>query len=245
MAVYFWTRYRWAIGSVVIEMALLGVLATVLRQLGVEIRVSEEAARAYGFRSADAVHAMLQLCAVVVTFVFLAPLWMLNREPTRTVYLLPVRSHALAWWCLSVTAAGTALGWIGFACVAWRPMGFPLPVLWPAMLAAAASALTQAIAWIPSRRSHGESASPFGVIPLALLCAGLGAAYSGIDPNIIAIFAACATAGAAAIGLWSMERARAARTTSSHHRQSANAAPTAPGRSRVVPFKAGFRPRRG
>jgi hypothetical protein len=207
LGVYYWTRYRWSFGSVVVEIFLLAVLALVLRQLGVQMDISDASARMHGFRNANAVHEMVELCAVVVTIILLAPLLVTNREPNPCAYVLPMASRTLALCCLSITAVAMALGWFGFAVLVWRPIGLPMPVIWPGTLAAATATLSQAIRWIPARPGAWQFV-PIALIPLAVLGGGIEAIVLGVGPNIVAAEAVWATGVAGLTGVWSLRRAR-------------------------------------
>ncbi|MBI3792775.1 MAG: hypothetical protein HY275_18105, partial [Gemmatimonadetes bacterium] len=62
---------------------------------------------------------------------------------------LPVPTAALVFWPMAIGAATVALLWTLTALFARWPWGIAVPVLWPALLAAAFLMWTQALAWMP------------------------------------------------------------------------------------------------
>jgi hypothetical protein len=68
--------------------------------------------------------------------------------PSR-MFTLPVRTFALVLWPMLYGAAAVALLWMGTAQFLFRPWGVHVPLFWPALLAAAVLAWTQALLWRP------------------------------------------------------------------------------------------------
>jgi hypothetical protein len=64
-------------------------------------------------------------------------------------FTLPVRTAALAGWPMLFGSAATALLWLAAALLILRPAGLAVPLAWPALLAAALTAWTQALVWWP------------------------------------------------------------------------------------------------
>src|SRR5437660_4017704 len=62
---------------------------------------------------------------------------------------LPVRTAALVGWPMLYGTGAVAILWLGTALSARWPWGIELPLVWPALLAAAFLAWTQALMWMP------------------------------------------------------------------------------------------------
>src|SRR5260370_31171469 len=62
---------------------------------------------------------------------------------------LRVRTAALAGWPMLYGTAATAILWLAARLVAVWPSGMEVPLIWPALLAAALLAWTQALTWMP------------------------------------------------------------------------------------------------
>lgn len=68
--------------------------------------------------------------------------------PTR-MFTLPVSTAALAGWPMLYGTAAAAILWIANRLLVVWPASLDVPVLWPALLAAALVAWTQALVWMP------------------------------------------------------------------------------------------------
>jgi hypothetical protein len=64
------------------------------------------------------------------------------------MFALPVTTAALAGWPMLYGTAATAILWLAARLLAVWPSGTELPVIWPALLAAALLAWTQALTWM-------------------------------------------------------------------------------------------------
>src|ERR1041384_8034068 len=69
--------------------------------------------------------------------------------PTR-LFTLPVSTAALVRWPMLYGGAAMVLLWFVTRAFALWPSGIPVPVIWPAVLAPALLAWTQALMWMPS-----------------------------------------------------------------------------------------------
>src|SRR5256886_8056459 len=65
------------------------------------------------------------------------------------MFALPVRTAALVGWPMLYGTAAVAILWLVTALSARWPWGIELPLIWPALLAAALLAWTQALTWMP------------------------------------------------------------------------------------------------
>jgi hypothetical protein len=64
-------------------------------------------------------------------------------------FTLPVTTAALAGWPMLYGSAAIAILWLATRVFAVWPAGFEIPTVWPAFLAAALLAWTQALTWMP------------------------------------------------------------------------------------------------
>lgn len=65
------------------------------------------------------------------------------------MFTLPVATAALAGWPMLYGTAAMACLWLSTALLARWPWGIDVPLVWPALLAAAFLAWTQALTWVP------------------------------------------------------------------------------------------------
>jgi hypothetical protein len=65
------------------------------------------------------------------------------------LFTLPVATAALAGWPMLIGCTAMAMLWFATRLFAIWPAGFDIPTLWPAFLAAALLAWTQALTWMP------------------------------------------------------------------------------------------------
>src|SRR2546429_5926666 len=68
--------------------------------------------------------------------------------PART-FPLPVTNAALVGWPMLYGTASMAILWLAARLFAVWPSGIAIPLIWPALLAAALLAWTQALTWMP------------------------------------------------------------------------------------------------
>src|SRR5881397_4076033 len=65
------------------------------------------------------------------------------------MFTLPVTNAALVGWPMLYGTAAVAILWLAARLFAVWPPGIAIPVIWPALLAAALLAWTQALTWMP------------------------------------------------------------------------------------------------
>jgi len=70
----------------------------------------------------------------------------------RWLFTLPVRTGELVGWPVAYGVAALAALWLAAAAVVFRPWGLGVPLAWPALLAAATVAWSQALLWWPFGR---------------------------------------------------------------------------------------------
>jgi hypothetical protein len=102
----------------------------------------------------------------------------LSSSYPRHMLTLPVRTRTLVFWPMVYSTAAGALMWIVVAVMVYRPSGFEVPVLVPALALAAVMAWVQAFAWMPMPVPWLRaivvisSMSALAALPLRLAAAG-------------------------------------------------------------------------
>ena len=134
-----WTRHRWGI------VASMSVLATASLLFPVLLRYVE-AAPALSLSVFPLIGVFGHL---MNAFLLVEETGSLTSHYPRRMFALPVATKQLVFWPMLYGAAlGVAL-WLATALLLYRPNGFAVPVLLPALGMAAAMAALQAISWAP------------------------------------------------------------------------------------------------
>ncbi|MEO8580398.1 MAG: hypothetical protein ABI469_09115 [Gemmatimonadales bacterium] len=140
-------RHRWGL------IALLGYLLvlTAIRLLNLEPGGSVNLDDSWSF-------ALVVVVPLTVTFMYLLAVFtyglsgdLAARQSTypARMFTLPVTTAALAGWPMLYGTVAMAILWLAMRFLAVWPSGFPIPVIWPVLLAAALLAWTQALMWMP------------------------------------------------------------------------------------------------
>jgi hypothetical protein len=122
----------------------------------------------------------------------------------RHMLTLPVRTRTLAFWPIFLASSGVAFLWVAAAVLIYRPGGYPLPVLIPALGLAALMAWAQVLAWLPIKifwlRELMNIAwvATMGALPVWLTVTGHGSAGS-IATLLVAYLASAGVVGWAAV----------------------------------------------
>jgi len=104
-------------------------------------------------------------------------------------FLLPARSTTLVYWPMAFGALAISISWLSFCVFILRPLEIKAPVLWPAVMAAAAVTCLQAILWVPLPVPYLRIPLTLVLIP-ALITAGVQASYRGIsEATLVVAFA--------------------------------------------------------
>ena len=146
-----WQRYRWGL-------AICAAVWLVLAALGLFLPRGAWAPATAGDEPIGPVAIVIIGSFVpTIVFVFYAFSWITveaqleAREtgfPTRT-FTLPVSTATLVAWPMLQGTAAVALTWVAWAGLVLRPAGMDVPLVWPALLAAALLAWLQALVWQP------------------------------------------------------------------------------------------------
>ena len=143
----FGRRYRWGLAAIAAYLVALGTVKLVI--LAPAPPVDLERSMGMWF---------LVLAPLVAIFIFLLAVFSFGLDgdfagrpsvyPKR-LFTLPVTTAALAGWPMLYGTATAAGLWLWTALLALRPSGLPVPLLWPALLAATFIAWVQALTWMP------------------------------------------------------------------------------------------------
>ena len=140
-------RHRWGL------LALAGYLLVLL---GIKLLVPD-AARHVNLKDVE-VFALVDVVPLTATLTYFLAAFSFGYSgdlaarqsmyPAR-MFALPVTTSALAGWPMLYGSAAMALLWLATRLAAVWPTEFDVPVIWPALLAAALLAWTQALMWMP------------------------------------------------------------------------------------------------
>src|SRR2546423_10115308 len=139
-------RHRWGLTAVA---GYLFVVA-MIRFLIVEPRepVGGESVRFAALVSVPLTATFVYLLAVF-SFGFAGDLAARHSMYPARMFTLPVTNAALVGWPMLYGTAAVAVLWLAARLFAVWPSGIEIPVIWPALLAAALLAWTQALTWMP------------------------------------------------------------------------------------------------
>jgi hypothetical protein len=143
-----WLRLRWVMAGMFAYMAVLAVIVQLYP-------MPEFAAAAI---------ALTAVVAHLLTVFTLGPVDLGVRGSgfPKNMMVLPVRTRSLVWWPMIYGAATMALLWILVTTLILLPAGVSPPIVWPAVVAAVATAWLQAVGWSPFP-------SPFVRVPILAL----------------------------------------------------------------------------
>jgi hypothetical protein len=143
----FWERHRWGFGALSGYFAVLGIIKLFLLGSGQAIEFDD------GETFALAV--MMPLAAgftyflAVFTYGLAGDLAARESMYPARKFTLPVTNAALAGWPMLIGIAAVTGLWIALRLVGLWPTGVHVPYIWPAIMAAALLAWTQALTWLP------------------------------------------------------------------------------------------------
>jgi hypothetical protein len=126
------------------------VAATIkLLILGPGQRVNLDDAQGFAIVVVVPLTATFVYCLALFTFGLSGDLAARQSMYPARMFTLPVTTAALADWPMLYGSAVMAILWLATRLFAVWPSGFDVPVIWPALLAAALVAWTQALTWMP------------------------------------------------------------------------------------------------
>jgi hypothetical protein len=140
-------RHRWGLVALAGYLVALAIIRFLILESG--RRVNLDTPESFGFIVVVPLAATFTYLLAVFTFGFAGDL--AGREsiyPARA-FTLPVTNAALAGWPMLYGTAAMAVLWLAMRLLAVWPSGVAVPTVWPALLAAALLAWTQALTWMP------------------------------------------------------------------------------------------------
>jgi hypothetical protein len=191
----FWRRFRWALmptlGYLLVAVALSAVLPAYL--------APDVAPAAFALLTFPSFYPAMLLMGIFCLVEEDTPIEARQSCFPADLFLLPVRTGALAGWPMAYGAAVTTLLWLALSWCIMQPWvslwNISVPLWWPAMLATAALAWIQAVLWLPFALRW------IRVIVLLFLILGLGviaelSALRGVTETIlVVVFAGLAVPG--------------------------------------------------
>jgi len=140
-------KHRW--GLIALGGYLLVLAAYRLLILGPGRTVDFEDAQSFAFAVVGPITASVLYLLAVFSFGLSGDLAARQSIYPARMFSLPVSNAALAGWPMLYGSVTMAILWFATRPLALWPSGFPIPVIWPALLAASLLAWTQALVWMP------------------------------------------------------------------------------------------------
>ena len=139
-------RHRWGLLALTGYLLVLAIIKFLIRKPGQPVDLN------------DVRFALVVVVPLAVTFTYSLAVFTFGLSgdlaarqsmyPAR-MFTLPVTTAALAGWPMLYGTVAMAILWLATRLLAVWPSGFAIPVIWPALLAAALLAWTQALTWMP------------------------------------------------------------------------------------------------
>jgi hypothetical protein len=140
-------RHRW--GLIALAVYLLVLAAIRLLIIGPGQRVNFEDDESFALVVVVPITATFMYFLAVFSFGLAGDLAARQSMYPARMFTLPVTTAALAGWPMLYGTAAMAILWLATRLLAAWPSGVDVPVIWPALLAAALLAWTQALTWMP------------------------------------------------------------------------------------------------
>ena len=140
-------RHRWGLIALAGYLVALAIIRFLIPESGQ--RVHLDTPESFGFVVAVPLAATFTYFLAVFTFGFTGDLAARESIYPARAFTLPVTNAALAGWPMLYGTAAMAVLWLATRLLAVWPSGVAVPLVWPALLAAALLAWTQALTWMP------------------------------------------------------------------------------------------------
>jgi len=140
-------RHRWGLIAVVAYLLVLAILRLLIFERGRPV-VFEDA-ESFGFFVMVPLASTFMYFLAVFSFGLAGDMAARESMYPARMFTLPVTTAALAGWPMLYGTSAMALLWLATRLLALWPSGVFVPVAWPALLAAAYLAWTQALTWMP------------------------------------------------------------------------------------------------
>src|SRR5712691_1163908 len=138
-------QHRWGLLAVI---GYLFVLA-IVRLIEPGLRVDFDLAETFALMVIVPMTATFMYFLAVFSFGLAGDLAARRSMYPARMFTLPVTTAALAGWPMLYGTAAMAILWLATRLLAAWPSGVDVPMIWPALLAAALLAWTQALTWMP------------------------------------------------------------------------------------------------
>src|SRR5438105_6827125 len=179
-------RHRWGLTAVAGYLFVVAMIRFLILEPGEPVLV--DSGRFAALVSVPLTATFVYLLAVF-SFGFAGDLAARHSIYPARMFTLPVTNAALVGWPMLYGTAAVAILWLAVRLFAVWPSGIAIPVIWPALLAAALLAWTQALTWMP-----------YGLPGIRLIVAVLGLAaldtvvllaihFKAGEPRMVAILA--------------------------------------------------------
>src|SRR2546430_2414273 len=139
-------RHRWGLIAVAGYLFVVAMIRFLILQPGEPVLV--DSGRLVALVSVPLTATFVYLLAVF-SFGFSGDLAARHSMYPARLFTLPVTNAALVGWPMLYGTAAVAILWLAARLFAVWPSGIEIPVIWPALLAAALLAWTQALMWMP------------------------------------------------------------------------------------------------
>src|SRR5881394_1000608 len=139
-------RHRWGLMAVAAYLFVVAMIRFVILEPGEPVLV--DSGRFVALVSVPLTTTFVYLLAVF-SFGFAGDLPARHSMYPARMFTLPVTNAALVGWPMLYGTAAVTILWLAARLVAVWPSGIAIPVIWPALLAAALLAWTQALTWMP------------------------------------------------------------------------------------------------
>ena len=140
-------RHRW--GLIALAAYLIVLAAVKLLILGARHPIHLDTPASFGFVVVVPLTATFTYFLAVFSFGLAGDLAARQSIYPARMFTLPVTTAALAGWPMLYGSAAMAALWLATRLIALWPSGVHVPLIWPALLAAALLAWTQALTWMP------------------------------------------------------------------------------------------------
>jgi hypothetical protein len=140
-------RHRWGLIALAGYLIILGTIKLLI--LGPGFAVHLDSPQSFAFVVVIPLTATFTYFLALFSFGLSGDLAARHSIYPARLFTLPVTTAALAGWPMLYGTAAMTLLWIATRLLALWPSGIAVPVIWPALLAAALLAWTQALTWMP------------------------------------------------------------------------------------------------
>ena len=140
-------RHRWGLIALAAYLLILATFKLLILEPGQSVNLDD--AQSFALVVVVPLTATFTYCLALFSFGLAGDLAARQSMYPARMFTLPVTTAALAGWPMLYGTAAMAILWLVTRLLAVWPAGVAVPVIWPALLAAALLAWTQALTWMP------------------------------------------------------------------------------------------------